>query len=167
MRRERRAVIIGIGNEYRRDDGVGPAVVASLRGQVPPEVDLLISDGEPAGLIDDWAGAELVIVVDAIAGTQAGLLHRIVLAGADPGRSSGTGPEARMAGDGLASSHGLGLGTAVQLAAALGRLPGTLIMHGVEAADFGQGTGLSADVAGSMAELTAGVLADAAPTRSL
>ncbi len=167
MRRGRRAVIIGIGNEYRRDDGVGPAVVARLRDRVLPDVDLLISDGEPAGLIDDWAGAGLVIVVDAVAGSRPGRLHRVVLAGAGADRSAGTGLEARAADAGLASSHGLGLGTVVELAVVLGRLPETLIMHGVEGVNFGQGAGLSPEVAGSIDELTAAVLADATPTRSL
>lgn len=167
MTRQGRAVIIGIGNEYRRDDGVGPAVVASLRGRVPSGVDLLISDGEPAGLIDDWSGAELVIVVDAVVGSRPGLRHRIVLAGADPGPSAGTGPEALVASDMRASSHALGLGTAVELAAVLGRLPGTLIVHALEAANFTQGVGLSAEVRDGLAELTAAVLADAGETRSL
>ncbi len=167
MSRPRRAVVIGIGNEYRRDDGAGPAVVASLRGRLPPEVDLLISDGEPAGLLEDWAGAGLVIVVDAVAGSQPGLRHRIVIAGADSA-SSGAAEAGTGAGDGEpASSHGLGLGTAIELAAALERLPGILIVHGVEAADFGQGVGLSPEVADSIDELAAAVLADADPARSL
>jgi len=29
------AVVIGIGNEFRRDDGTGPAVIGQLRGRVP------------------------------------------------------------------------------------------------------------------------------------
>jgi Ni,Fe-hydrogenase maturation factor len=29
-------VVIGVGNEYRRDDGAGLAVVTSLRDRVPP-----------------------------------------------------------------------------------------------------------------------------------
>ena len=44
-----RVVVIGVGNEFRHDDGIGPAVVARLRGQAPAAVDLLVSDGEPAG----------------------------------------------------------------------------------------------------------------------
>ena len=30
-----RRLVIGVGNEFRRDDGVGPAVVARLRASVP------------------------------------------------------------------------------------------------------------------------------------
>ena len=73
-----RVVVIGIGNEFRRDDGIGPATVARLRGQAPAAVQLLVSDGEPAGLIEAWSGADLAVVVDAVR--------------AEPGRSRPAAP---------------------------------------------------------------------------
>lgn len=45
-------MVIGVGNEFRRDDGAGPAVVGQLRDRVPPGVELVITDGEPARLIE-------------------------------------------------------------------------------------------------------------------
>src|ERR1039457_7136813 len=44
-----RGAVIGIGNEFRRDDGIGPAVLARLRGQVPAWVRLVLRAGPPAG----------------------------------------------------------------------------------------------------------------------
>jgi Ni,Fe-hydrogenase maturation factor len=35
------AVVIGVGNEFRRDDGTGPAVIGRLRDRVPPGVELV------------------------------------------------------------------------------------------------------------------------------
>ena len=49
-------MVIGLGNEYRRDDGAGLAVVTSLRGRVPPDVELVLTDGEPTRLIEAWTG---------------------------------------------------------------------------------------------------------------
>ncbi len=145
-----RVVVIGIGNEFRRDDGIGPAVLARLRGRAPAAVELLVSDGEPAGLIEAWSGADLAVVVDAVRADPAvpGRLHRLVLDGAAP-----FDPR-------QVSSHGLSLGDAVQLARALGRLPGRLIVHAVEAADLETGPGLSAPVAAAAGALVAAVLAD-------
>ena len=40
-------MVIGVGNEFRRDDGAGLAVVARLRDRVPPGVELVLTDGEP------------------------------------------------------------------------------------------------------------------------
>ena len=33
-------VVIGVGNEFRRDDGAGPAVIRRLCGRVPGHVEL-------------------------------------------------------------------------------------------------------------------------------
>src|SRR5437899_1606818 len=46
-----RVVVIGVGNPYRRDDGVGPAVVDRLRRSAPAGVRLEESDGEPSQLL--------------------------------------------------------------------------------------------------------------------
>jgi len=60
----------------------------------------------------------------------------------------------------LLPSHGLGLDCAIGLARALDRMPGTLILHAVEAADVGQGAGLTGAVAEVIEVLTAAVLHD-------
>ncbi len=145
-----KAVVIGVGNEFRRDDGAGPAVLASLRGRVPGGVELLVSDGEPVRLIEAWAGAALAVIVDAVRAEPAvpGRLHRLVLhqAGATEVRT--------------VSSHGLGLDSAIGLGQALDRMPGTLIVHAVEAADLGQGSGLTPAVAAVIGTLATAVLRD-------
>jgi hydrogenase maturation protease len=144
------AVVIGIGNEFRRDDGAGPAVLARLHGRVPSGVELLVSDGEPARLIEAWAGAPLAVIVDAVRAEPAvpGRLHRLVL------HQSGAADVRPV------SSHGLGLDSAIGLAQALDRMPGTLIVHAVEAADLGQGPGLTPAVAAVIDTLADSVLRD-------
>jgi hydrogenase maturation protease len=144
------ALVIGIGNEFRRDDGAGPAVLARLHGRVPAGVELLASDGEPAGLIEAWTGAPLAVIVDAVRAEPAvpGRLHRLVL-------HQPAAAKVRPV-----SSHGLGLDSAIGLARALDRMPGTLILHAVEAADLGQGPGLTPAVAAAIDMLAAAVLRD-------
>ena len=140
--------MIGIGNEFRRDDGAGPAVVGRLRGLVPPGVELVITDGEPARLIEAWTGASLAIVVDAVRATppDPGKVHSFVL-----GRPrSGTPANA--------SSHGMGLDDAIALALALDRMPARLIVHAIEAADLSQGPGLTPPVAAAIPSLADAIL---------
>jgi len=60
------------------------------------------------------------------------------------------------------SSHGLGLDSAIGLARALDRMPGTLIVHAVEAGDLGQGPGLTPAVAAAIDTLASAVLRDLA-----
>jgi hydrogenase maturation protease len=143
-------VVIGVGNEYRRDDGAGLAVVISLRDRVPPGVDLVLTDGEPTRLIEAWTGAEVAVVVDAVRADppRPGRVHRFEL--------DQTLAEATR----TASSHGFGLDDAIQLALALDRMPGRLVVHAIEAADLGQGTGLTPPVAAAVDEVAGAVLSD-------
>ncbi len=146
MRSGAGVVVIGVGNPFRRDDGIGWAVVSRLsdpagRGEWPPgEVDFAVSDGEPARLIALWEGAELAVVVDAarVSSGCPGRVHRLELTGAP-------WPQAVPA-----SSHGLGLGDAVELARALDRLPAGLLVLAVEGQDCTLGTGLSAAVSAAV-----------------
>lgn len=143
-------VVIGVGNEYRRDDGAGLAVVTSLRDRVPPGVELVLTDGEPTRLIETWTGAVLAVVVDAVRADPPapGRVHRFELDRPLAGETR------------TASSHGFGLDDAIQLALALDRMPGRLIVHAIEAADLTQGPGLSAPVAAAVDTVARAVLAD-------
>jgi hydrogenase maturation protease len=135
-------VVIGVGNEYRRDDAAGPQVLGLL-GDLPG-VRLAVCDGEPARLIGLWEGARLAVVVDAVRGDRPGRIHELDVD--TVGRHRGG-----------ASSHALGLEAAVELADALERLPGRLAIVAVEGTDFGLGTGLSPPVAAALPELAARV----------
>lgn len=148
-------IVIGVGNKFRRDDGVGPLVLARLRQAVPDSVRLAVSDGEPTGLVEAWTGAELAVVVDALRADPAdapapGRTHRLVIdqVAAEPVST--------------VSSHGLGLGDAIGLAQALGRMPNRLVIHAVEVTDCGYGVGLSPAVAAAAERLTSAVLRELA-----
>ncbi len=147
-----RKVLIGVGNPYRQDDGIGPALAAAIAALDPPGVNVLACDGEPSRLLDAWTGAELAVVVDATRhgdGGTPGRIRRFTedrLADAD---SSGS-----------ASTHGLGLADAVELGRALAQLPERLVVFAVEAQDIGYGNQLSPPVAAALGELTRRVLAE-------
>src|SRR4051812_7497360 len=104
-------IVIGVGNPYRSDDGVGPYVVERLRAHGIPDNLLAESLGETTELIDLWDGADVAIVVDAVRCDPAhpGRVHRLTVC--DP-----PGERSRAA-------HGLDLGEAVELARVLGRMP--------------------------------------------
>ena len=136
-------VIIGVGTPMRHDDGVGPAVVEHLgsRHEPPRNVDLVILDGEPTRLIDEWEQRQLVVVIDAVfAGSRPGTVHRIEF-GVDPVPPHDAAP----------SSHATGLAEAIALARALDRLPLGLVLLGVEPRDVSLGVGLSPEVEAAVA----------------
>ncbi|NDU71485.1 hydrogenase maturation protease [Actinomadura sp. DSM 109109] len=142
-------IVIGVGNDLRRDDGAGPAVVAALRGRV--EAGLAVTDGEPARLVDLWAGADLAIVVDAVRADPPA-----------PGRVRELDAETAALPARPVSDHALGLGDAVALGRAVGRMPARLRVIAIEGADFDFGEGLTPRVAaavGAVADRLAGALA--------
>jgi hydrogenase maturation protease len=143
------AVVIGIGNPFRNDDGIGPAVAAQIEEQRLPGVRVVISDGEPTGLLEAWAGADLAVVVDAIYRMPAspGRIHRLTASQLENGGTA-------------ASSHGFGLPDALQLGRTLEQLPGRVVIFAVEAADTGAGTELSEPVAAALPEVVAAVMAE-------
>jgi hydrogenase maturation protease len=157
------SVLVGIGNPYRRDDGIGPALVAAVDRLGVPGVRLTCADGEPSELLDAWAGTRLAVVVDAVACMPAvpGRIHRTELTApyGVAGDALADSPLASAAMGG-ASTHGLGVPDAIQLAAVLDRAPWRLVVLAVEAADLGFGTGLSGPVAACLPELTRAVLAE-------
>ena len=136
-------VVIGVGNPFRRDDGVGPAVLEALRDRddLPPGTRLVDSDGEPTSTIIAWEDASVAVLIDAVrTGAPPGTVHLV-----DPDAV----PDAGRPG----SSHALGPGEAVRLGRATGRVPDRLVLIGVEVVDTAMGVGLTPEVAGAVDEV--------------
>jgi hydrogenase maturation protease len=138
-------VVIGMGNSFRRDDGVGVAVADEIARRAMPGVRVVTAGGDPAALLDAWTGAHLAVVVDAAAGD-----------GAQPGRIRRCGIERLAAGAAL-SSHAMALGQTYELGRALRRLPDRLVVFTVDAADTGHGVGLTPVVAAAVPVVVAEV----------
>lgn len=138
-------VVIGIGNDHRRDDGVGPAVAAVLAGQDLPGVRVLTCPAEPTAVLDSWEDARVAILVDAAAGIPAGEVRRC--------SPDDVEAAARV------SSHDLGLRQTCELGRALGRAPDVVVLVAVGVADTGHGVGLSGAVAAALPEAVRTVLA--------
>ena len=155
-------VVIGIGNPFRRDDGVGVAVAERLRAQRLPGVRLAVSDGEAASLIELWEGARRVVVVDALRADPAtpGRIHRVCLVDCEAeatGQSTGSDS---VDDDPCGHNHAaeMDFGQAVELARVLGRLPRRMVLFAVEAGDVGFGPGLSPAVAAAAGRVAAEIV---------
>jgi hydrogenase maturation protease len=142
-------LVVGLGNRMRGDDGAG-LEVARMVGERAPGVRAVEHEREPSDLIELWADAELAIVVDAVQGGEPGAIHRVAVGPAELRPRSPAG----------ASSHALGLGEVIELARALDRLPGRLIVFGIEGERFDTGAGLSVPARRAVAEAAERVLAE-------
>lgn len=129
-------LVIGVGNEYRGDDGVGILIARRLQAQMPENVDVLIQSGEGAALMEAWKGAENVIIVDAVhSGAPPGTVFRLD-AGSQPLPSNFF----------HYSTHAFSVAEAVELSRALQQLPDNLMVYGIEGKTFDAGAALSPEV---------------------
>lgn len=134
------ALVIGVGNRFRSDDGAGPVVAEKLAAAGLEAVELA---GEGAELIETWAGREHVIVVDAArSGAEPGTVHRFEAS-----------EQALPTGFFSYSTHQFGVAEAVETARALGRLPKHLTVIGIEGVEFAFGEDLSPEVEAACARV--------------
>lgn len=140
---ERRMLVIGVGNRDRSDDAIGPAVVDEIRRREAP-VTTIVSDGDLLDLMLEWRAEDDVVVVDCVR-TGGSIGSVVLLDPRDLDRATSS------------STHGLGVGFAVELAELLGRLPARLRVLGVVGRCFDPGP-MSPELRGQVGEVTDEVL---------
>jgi hydrogenase maturation protease len=136
-------MVIGVGNTWRGDDGAGLAVARRVRELSTAGVEVRELEGDATALVEVWSGAGRVVVVDAAeSGAPPGTVRRFdARSGPLPARSL------------RSSTHAFGVSDAVELARALGRLPGALDVYAIEGASFAAGDRLSPAVERAVDEL--------------
>ncbi len=143
-------LIIGLGNQYRRDDAVGLVVARYLKEQAPERVRVLEGSSEGAALMESWKDADAVILIDAVhSGAEPGTLHRL---------DAHTQPIPTEFSH--CSTHAFSTAEAIELARALGQLPPRLVVYGVEGKTFEAGLGLSPEVEEAAQKVVERVLGD-------
>jgi hydrogenase maturation protease len=135
-------VVVGLGNSYRSDDGVGVVAAAALNELALPGVQVVTGIVEPMSLLEAWSGARLAMVIDAAVATPSvpGRVRRCFLG------------DTVAAAEGL-SSHGVDIGRTHALGQALGRVPDALVVFTIEVADTGHGIDLTPQVAAAVPEV--------------
>ncbi|MGD2124984.1 MAG: hydrogenase maturation protease, partial [Desulfobacteraceae bacterium] len=129
-------IIVGIGNEYRGDDDIGPFIARKLQTMNLPRTHVKVQNGEGTSLMESWKGADMVILLDA------------VNSGATPGKTYRLSAHTEPIPSGMFnySTHNFSVVEAVELARTLKQLPPCLIIYGIEGKSFGEGTGISPEV---------------------
>jgi len=145
--------VLAVGSPHG-DDRVGWEIVERLQQEVPPGVEVALLP-EPVALLEQLEGCACLVLVDACRGGGApGTVIRL------------TWPDRRLAGGAGPSTHGLGVGTTLDLAEALGRLPPRVVLIGVEAGECTPGAALSPPVRAALPELHRSALEEARRLRA-
>jgi hydrogenase maturation protease len=128
-----KVLVVGIGNVYRSDDGIGLLIARKIRERRLLSVTVKEESGEGAALMEAWQGYESVILVDAISsGAKPGTILRI-----DAWKKKVPMKFFHY------STHAFSVAEAIELARAMKTLPPRLIVYGIEGASFSAGVGIS------------------------
>ena len=143
--------IIAVGNSFYGDDGIGSAVLETIRQDgLFPGAELVDIHTDALALLEHLVPEGWNVVVDA---AQMGL---------EPGEAVGFGPgevRMRIKSDHL-SMHGFGLAEAFELAAQLDKLPEKVLIVGVEPERVAINQGLSGAVAKAVPRVIAIIQAE-------
>ncbi len=116
-----RVCVYGIGSPFGPDRAGWLAIDALERSGLPeryPQVEFARLDRPGAALVARMAGADRVVLIDAVEGGQSGRLRRL--------------SREQLASSATTSSHGFGVAEALALAGALGNLPSDVFIFGIE-----------------------------------
>jgi hydrogenase maturation protease len=132
-----KTLVLGVGNPFRQDDGIGPAVISRLQSERNLEgIDLLDGGADGLSLIDYIEGYEKTLIVDAVDMGMAPGEVRLF----SPGEV-----KLRIKTDAL-STHGFGLAEVIALMERL-EIKTDLRIIGIQAKNVSFGEGMSPEVA--------------------
>jgi hydrogenase maturation protease len=131
-----KALVVGIGNAFRGDDDAGLAVARLMKQEQPAGVVILELNNNVTALIDKLPGYDVVMIVDATkSGSSPGTIHRI-----DASATPLPEPETTR------STHGMTVGSMLELARAQHLLPKKILVYGIEGKQFEHGSPLTPEV---------------------
>lgn len=130
--------IIGVGNEFRSDDGVGLFVARSIAAMDLPGVRVIDGVADGTDMLSAWQGAAAAFVIDCVKShAEPGTIFRF------DGLHDTIAEEIFVG----YSTHAFSIPETIALGRELGQLPSSLVVYGIEAETFSMGTSISAKVA--------------------
>ncbi len=140
--------VVGVGNEFRGDDGAGILAVRMLKEKVPAEVRTAELAGDQSDLLELMRSSDALVIIDAVrSSAAAGTIFRVD-ASQDPM------PENFFS----FSTHSFDSAHAIELARALKALPAKVIFYGIVGKEYSYASRISRDVEKSVGFLQAKVM---------
>lgn len=132
---DHKILVIGIGNPFRHDDGIGPAIIKILQTENNPNFDLFDGGTDGLALLDKIAEYEKAIIIDAVQILEAPGIVR-----------SFTPTEAKIkVKSDVLSTHGFGLAEVLKLMEEL-NIKTKIKIIGIQPKNINFGEGLSDEI---------------------
>ncbi len=129
--------VVGIGNAYRSDDGIGLYVARQIESLALSGVRVVEGIGDGFALLDAWADSDHTFVIDCpSSGASPGTTYHFDALGESIPSNLFSG----------LSTHSISVNQVIELARVLNRLPRGLIVYGIEGKNFSAGIDLTTEV---------------------
>lgn len=143
-------LVIGVGNPFRGDDAAGLHVARRVKQMDAGGAAVIEHSGEGAALMEAWAGADTVVLIDAIqTGAVPGTVRRF-----EPLSNPLPAEILRH------STHTFSIPQAIELGRALNQLPTCLVLFGIEGRNFQAADELSPEILAILDEVARRVLGE-------
>ena len=142
--------IIGLGNPYRGDDGVGPLIAQRIKRKEISGIEVLDWIMDAVALLDMWKDTDELILVDAAhCHHEPGTIHRFE-------------PNTDILPSSLfpLSTHGFCLNDAIRLGKELDRMPPYFVIYAIDGCEFGMNEALTPAVRKAAFEVEKKILLD-------
>jgi len=127
---------VGIGNEFRADDGVGLLVLKSLKGVLSSQVKVVELTGDQSNLVELMQRTDNMIIIDAVSSpAPAGTVFQI-----------NASEEAFPNNFFTVSTHSIDLAQSIELARTMNQLPDLVLIYGIVGKDFSFTTSMNQQV---------------------
>lgn len=127
-------VVIGVGNEFRTDDGAGLYAARKIKEIGFEHVKVIEGVSDGTSLMEAWEKSTQVFVIDcAVSGAAPGIVYRFDTASDEIPRDLFSSY----------STHAINVADTVELARILGTLPPHVVIYGIEGNNFAPGNTLS------------------------
>jgi len=149
MRSKTPILVIGLGNRFRGDDGVGLYIADSVRTHWNENVKVIDNISDSAALMETWSNESNVFIIDAVISKgKPGAIFRF------------DALNENIPADIFArySTHAINLTETIELAKVLAQLPDSLVVIGIEGADFSPNVGLTPEVERATSEVVSMLL---------
>jgi hydrogenase maturation protease len=127
-------VVIGVGNDFRSDDGVGLYVARAIGALNLPGVDVIAGVADGSNLMTAWEDSRAVFIIDcALSGAEAGTIH--IFNGLTDKIPADLFPRY--------STHAIDIPESIKLGRLLENLPAQLTVYAVEGENLAAGVDLT------------------------
>ncbi|MCX6133897.1 MAG: hydrogenase maturation protease [Ignavibacteriales bacterium] len=140
-----RTVVVGIGNDFRGDDGAGLFAARLLRSHSLRNTAIVELNGEVTRLVDYLQECDAAILIDAVQSQKPpGTIHHVDVSH-NPLPNSGN----------QRSTHGITLASVIELARAGESFPKRVIIYGIEGESYDHSQNLTPPVAQAVKKVVA------------